>query len=200
MRSAKSPIAMSLFLSILTVFLQVSACVHARQQAPRSATHPCSPASTTPLSRRIFPKHGLDPITNLPKNAQRLPLPATGHGLVQATLSALSPSPTKHIPAQSSWLSHLTPGLQCSLFPQPWDSSCLLSCCFAARRGRRTITTAPNMSTKQREPYPGRRSAVCLWLASSTPSHSPGLDSRRCKHHILFSLHPLPPFLPENQS
>lgn len=92
------------------------------------------------------------------------------------------------------------PGLQCSLFPQPWDSSCLLSCCFMVRRGRRTITTAPNMSTKQTEPYPGRRSAVRLWLASSTPSHSPGLDSRRCKQSHTILPTPLPPFLPENQS
>lgn len=104
-RSAESLIAMSLFLSILTVFLQVSAWVHARQQAP----HPCSPSTTTPLSRRIFPKHGLDPVTNLLKNAQRLPLPPTGHGLVRATFSALSPSPTKHIPAQSSRHSHRHP-------------------------------------------------------------------------------------------
>lgn len=114
------------------------------------------------------------------------------------SFSSVSPS-TKHISAQSSWLSHLTPGLQCSLFPQHWDSSCLFSCCFAARRGRRTITTAPNTSTKQREPYPGQRSAVHLWMASPTPFHSPCLDSRLCKQSHTILPTPLPPFLPENQ-
>lgn len=153
MRSAESLITMSCFLSILTDFLQVHAWVHAWQQAPGGIARRCSPSTTAPLSRRIFPKHGLDPVTNLLKNAHRLPLPTTAYGLVQANFSALSSSPTRHSPQQNI-VPHkvhgtvtATPGLQCSL--------CLLSCCFMECSGRRTITTAPNTSAKPREPYPG---------------------------------------------
>lgn len=167
-------VAVSLFLSILTVISQVKVLSRPSQGPGTTAGSQlvsllqAAHATSTPLSHRIFfPKRGPDPITHRLRNSQRLPLPPAGQSLSGPSyFSSFIFLPTKHVPltrsdwplkvAQTSWHHHCHPRtMVLTIHPPPRDISCPLSFCIMEQGGRGKYTAALNTSTKQREPLPG---------------------------------------------